>query len=862
MLSKKKILVVEDNDLNREMLSAILSEEYYVLQAENGKVALDILSKNADSIALILLDIVMPIMDGYTFLEIIKSDENLSLIPVIVMTQNDSEDDEVSALSHGATDFVSKPYRPQVILHRVASLISLRENAAMVNQFRYDRLTGLYRKEFFYQKVRERLEENPNEEYSIVCSNVENFKLYNDTFGIKAGDALLKEIAEKLKSMVGDDGICGRYSADRFMCLQKREREKADREYFFSETYSEQNGSGQNVSMKWGIYEITNRELPIEHMCDRALLAADSVKGHYNHPFAIYDDNMRFKLLREKHITDAMEAAISEEQFVIYFQPKYSLSDECLAGAEALVRWVHPEWGILSPGEFIPLFEKNGFIPRLDGYVWEHVLKTLQDWKEKGYPQIPVSVNVSRADIFQPHLADTLLGLTKKYGIDPEYLHLEITESAYTENPGQIVTTINQLRHLGFIVEMDDFGSGYSSLNMFSQVRIDILKLDMKFIRNETAKPAEQSILDDIIAMAHRMHLSVVAEGVETKEQVKRLYNVGCDYIQGYFFAKPMPVAEFEELLKTKTIHKVQNTERAPQYDELMLKILVADEDEKYREKVRRAFSGIYTVIECSDAQSAMENMRLYANNGLCAVILSMDLPENGIETIIKMVRREPSFWYVPVLATISNGEAIEKLPMALETDDFICKCHPIFDLQRRIERLVEITNFKKHEIDLKDKVNRDYITGLLNRRGLKDAMASIRKDDLPLAVCLFDLDDLKKCNDNHGHSMGDKIIRSFADLICRKTREDDIKCRYGGDEFLVILKRVKNSAAAVSRGEDICRSFREYFASENIPSACSVGIAICGVDENPTEGLIERADKALYHAKRENKGGCCLFEE
>lgn len=191
MLPKRQILVVEDNPLNREMLLEILSGQYAVLEAENGQEALDVLKAHADNIAVILLDVMMPVMDGFTFLEKIKADAELSLIPVIVMTQSDSEADEVTALAHGATDFVPKPYRPQVILHRVASIINLRETAAMVNLFQYDRLTGLYSKEFFYQKVRERLQEDPDGAYSIVCSNIENFKLFNDTFGVPAGDRLL-----------------------------------------------------------------------------------------------------------------------------------------------------------------------------------------------------------------------------------------------------------------------------------------------------------------------------------------------------------------------------------------------------------------------------------------------------------------------------------------------------------------------------------------------------------------------------------------------------------------------------------------------------------------------------------------------
>ena len=547
---KRQILIVEDNKLNRAMLCEILSGEYEVLEAENGQEALDLLRRHKDSVALILLDVMMPVMDGYTFLDHIREDAELSLIPVIVATQSDSEADEVAALAHGATDFVPKPYRPRVILHRAASLIKLRETAAMVNQFQYDRLTGLYSKEFFYQKLRERLLEDPEQDYCIVCSNIENFKLVNDMFGAQAGDCLLKEVAAIAQKMVGSTGFCGRFSADRFLCLQNRKQEQQDREHFGQFSDPEPSPLLRKVVMRWGIYEITDRSIPVEQMCDRALLAANSIKGQYNQFFAVYDDSLRDRLLREQAITDAMETALAQGQFVVYYQPKYSLDEERIAGAEALVRWVHPQWGWMSPGEFIPLFEKNGFIPRLDRYVWERVCARLRDWQDRGYRVPPVSVNLSRADVYQDDVADTLSGLTKRYGIDPSCLHLEITESAYMQTSGPIIHTVDALRGLGFVVEMDDFGSGYSSLNMLSRMKLDILKLDLAFTQNETAKPAEQSILADIVTMAHRLRLRVVAEGVETREQLERLRAAGCDYAQGYYFARPMPDTDFEKLLE------------------------------------------------------------------------------------------------------------------------------------------------------------------------------------------------------------------------------------------------------------------------------------------------------------------------
>ncbi len=546
-MQKKRVLVVEDNALNRELLCQILSQEYQVLEAENGAEALKILKDHKDDISLIFLDVVMPVMDGYTFLEHLRSDSGLSFIPVVVTTQGNSEEDEINALSHGATDFVPKPYRPKIILRRAANLIELQENAAMVNQFMYDRLTGLYSREYFYQKVADRLAEDPGTAYAIVCSNIENFKVYNDIFGTKAGDRVLKKIANAGHTLTGEDGLCARYGADRFLYLQKQDE---------LGSWLRQDGSlsklvsAKNIAIKWGVYKITDRSVPVEKMCDRAFLVADSIKGRYNQWVAVYDDVLRDKLLREQAITESMETALTEGQFAVYLQPKYWLGADTLAGAEALARWIHPELGFLSPGEFIPLFEKNGFITRLDRFVWEQTCKLLRQWRQEGYPSIPVSVNVSRADVYQEDLPETLTNLVEQYGIEPQQLHLELTESAYTENPNQIITMVDELRRRGFVIEMDDFGSGYSSLNMLNQVHFDILKLDMKFIQTETAKPGEMSIMRFVVNLAKWLNLSTVAEGAETKAQVERLRDVGCDYAQGYYFSRPLPIPEFEALLK------------------------------------------------------------------------------------------------------------------------------------------------------------------------------------------------------------------------------------------------------------------------------------------------------------------------
>ena len=267
-------------------------------------------------------------------------------------------------------------------------------------------------------------------------------------------------------------------------------------------------------------------------MCDRAGLALNQIKNHYGKNVAFYTDSLRTDLIREQQILDSMETALKEHQFQVYYQPKYDIHSDSIAGAEALVRWIHPEYGFMSPADFIPLFERKGFITKLDYYVWREACETLCKWKEEGRKVVPISVNISRVDFSVPDLAEWIISLVDRHEIDRKLLHLEITESVYAEDPKYIVETIEKLRANGFVIEMDDFGSGYSSLNALSELPVDILKLDMKFIQSSTEN--RKNILGFVISLSKWLNLPMIAEGVETREQLDKLKNFGCDYVQGY----------------------------------------------------------------------------------------------------------------------------------------------------------------------------------------------------------------------------------------------------------------------------------------------------------------------------------------
>ena len=562
--------------------------------------------------------------------------------------------------------------------------------------------------------------------------------------------------------------------------------------------------------------------------------------------------------INEAELSGEIEAALQQGQLDVYYQPKYSLQDESLIGAEALVRWHHPRHGLLEPEQFLHLAERQGLMAKLDMYVWQHACSQLRQWHEQGYKSLNLSINVSQDAWDAYDLVQQCDDFLEEYTFKPEHLHLEISEDLYTRNPDQVTQRLKQLRERGFVLDLDDFGFGCSSLTMLSELPLDMLKLDKDFVRRETAKPYDVSLLSDIIAIAHRLDLSVVAEGVETREQMKRLRVMTCDFVQGFFFAKPMAAAEFTMLLETQRLRRPRLLSSFfPQGKSHRL--LVVDESEHYANLIKETFGDFYEIIYVSTAAAAVELLSS-EQHSISAIILSMTLPTNGADEIFKLVRQKPGNWHIPIVATIPNGNVASQYPLLLEADDFLCKAHPVADLRKRVDALMDMLAFDERERILLEAASRDYMTGLYNRRGLQAALASLRKEDFPLAICLFDLDNLKQVNDTHGHDAGDRFIEAFADIVRHRTRLDDIQCRYGGDEFILVLKRMENEEFASKKAQEICKAFTEVNIEEDVRPSASVGIVMCGPEKRPNAHFIEQADKAMYKAKALQRGSCYIW--
>lgn len=548
-MEKRLILIVDDNLINRKVLGNILKDLYVCIEATNGQDALNILAERRGEVSAIFLDLAMPIMDGFEFLKVRLQNEDLLSIPVIVQTQKEGVDAEIRCLADGASDFLTKPYNPKLLMHRLANIIKLRENESFITIVQHDTLTGLYNTEGFYTKAEQIIKSNPDKIYTILYADINQFKIISQIFDDNVGDEVLKYVGQSLKKIFGPESLVARFSADRFYALVDY---KIDQEEITDKLQKllEKAPASNLLNVQIGVYE-NNREYKhsIKSMCDFARMSIVSIKGQYGKMFAFYNDSDYAKVLREQRMTSQMDKALEERQFSVYFQPKVEIESGMIIGAEALVRWIHPEDGFMSPGEFIPLFESNGFITKLDKFVWEEVCKIQRKCIDSGLQVVPISVNVSRNDIYDNLLVDFLNSLLDKYNLPAYLLHLEITETAYMQGQDKLIPVVKALSESGFYIEMDDFGSGYSSLNMLSELPVDMIKLDMLFMMNRAKNTNSKSVIHLVVGIAKELNLDVIAEGVETEEDVRYLKSIGCKLAQGYYYAKPMPFESFEKLL-------------------------------------------------------------------------------------------------------------------------------------------------------------------------------------------------------------------------------------------------------------------------------------------------------------------------
>ena len=412
----------------------------------------------------------------------------------------------------------------------------------------YDVLTGIYNMQAFYDRASSMMRNNPKRQYYIVRLDIDRFKVINDLYGLEEGDRLLKTIAGLLSDRMKDNAAYGRISGDIFCACVACTREETISFVQDIAAKLAEYPLASKIIPSFGICKVDNVQTPINVLCDWANLALKTVKGSFYPIYAFYDETLRHQILSEKKIESEMDLALLRKEFLMYLQPKVDIATSKIIGAEGLVRWNHPEEGLIPPDCFVPLFEKNGFIIQMDEYIWEQACICLKRWIDMGLEPVPVSVNVSRMHIHDNQLSEKLLDLIRKYDLPPELLELELTESIFFENEELLVGTIRKLQQDGFSISLDDFGAGYSSLNMLKDLSIETIKLDRGFFNEVIVTPRGKTVVAHTISLAKALNINIIAEGVENQEQAEFLLNAGCPFAQGYYYSMPVPIGKFEEL--------------------------------------------------------------------------------------------------------------------------------------------------------------------------------------------------------------------------------------------------------------------------------------------------------------------------
>ena len=549
--SRQNIMVIEDNQDCQEILQNVLEESYNITVVSNTQEALLLLMDAPTTYSLILLELDLPDSACINFLKQRNNQTFLQSIPVIVIT-GDGNDNGCYKL--GADEFIRKPLNtPDIILARCERTMALFENKNLVQQTERDKLSGLYTIDYFFEYLKQIIPLDMGSDRDAIVIDIEHFRLINEIYGRSVGDQILADIGNYLQQILTTlNAIACRAGADVFYvyCIHQESYQELQEDL---QDILAHHVKVNNIRARVGVWQFVERGVTDpETWFDRAKSACDRISGNFTVSVATYNSGLHTKHLREERLIRDIYEAIEHKDLKVYYQPKYAIQGDKphLRSAEALIRWIHPTLGFISPADFIPLFESNGLIQMVDYYVWKEAAAQIRRWKDEYDFTVPVSVNVSRIDIYDPDLENKFCNILKENNLSPSEYMIEITESAYAENAQGLIEVLESMRQKGFKIEMDDFGTGYSSLGMLTEIPIDILKIDMSFVRSMEKHEKNKRMVELIIDIAKFLKVPCVAEGVETESQLRALRRMGCDVIQGYFFSKPVSPEDFVKFIE------------------------------------------------------------------------------------------------------------------------------------------------------------------------------------------------------------------------------------------------------------------------------------------------------------------------
>lgn len=767
-----------------------------------------------------------------------------------------------------------------------------------------DFVTGGLNRRGYLRQCRRYLDgvENPRE-LAVLVFNIKGFKAINELFGVEGGDEILKLTYGHLKNSSLRPVMIARIEGDRFACLV--EQKYLDYDELTEICKKNYIRDDKNISMyvRCGVYLVEDRNTPVNTMCDYAKIAKDCIVDEYIKPYAIFDQSMRRNYIVQSEARGRIVKALEKREFEVYYQPIFHARTGELVSAEALVRWNHPEQGLISPGDFIPSLEESGHITRLDLFVLEEVKRFQRERKKLGLHVIPISVNLSWMDFFDVAMIRSIMEDLRGESMAGIPVRFEVTETSYAALMGREDHIIGKLREAGAQIMLDDFGSGYASFSTVSDYDFDLIKLDMGFVQKIGMGGKIKSIIHSIIDMVHHMGAKVIAEGVETQEQLDFLNRHGCDYIQGFYFSKPVPEKKFRELLENGLAKKFL----MPVQKHLSLTDLISVET---LQKIQDAFSDMTGMaalttdrdgVPITEGSNFTEFCMKHTRNSVLGAKRCFDCDRIGAEVALEkgnscayvchaglmdfsapiMANGEMLGCFIggQVLPEKPDREKVRKIAEELDIDPDLYE-KAVYQVnvveKERIDRaansLYTIANvlsdmaYNKYMMDvandmLREKnmeldflANYDILTKLSNRHHMLQFFEQFKKSGKPYCVIIGDIDDFKVINDTYGHNCGDLVLQTVADIIKKTLEHRGVPCRWGGEEFLMLVYGNREIAGEIM--ELVRQKIEENSVSyhgQKVGVTMTFGMAFCTEHAN-VEKIISLADQRLYYGKNHGK--------
>ena len=719
-----------------------------------------------------------------------------------------------------------------------------------------DPVTGGLNETGFYLEA-EKCLQSQNDQYSIVAMDLRNFHQIYQTFGSTDGTRVLVHVHKVLKNLMSGAEPVARINGDTFCFLLKNRQEDEVRARLMricesANRFNQKRQDPYLLKFCFGIYVPQDHTESLVVMQEKAVQLLEQPGSEPRYRF--YESTGE-PLARKRELVEEMERALCHGDFIVYLQPKIRLGDRRIAGAEALVRWRHPQRGILNPSAFVPLMEEYHMIHLLDTYLFEQLCRKLADWKREKRELCPISVNLSRETLEIDRFLDPYTRLCQTYGISPELIEFELAEAILLENPQKLRTIIDEIHTSGFQCALDDFGKAFIPLDLLRELDIDAIKLDRSFFYGENNNRRNRYIIEAILKLAAQMHIRTVAEGIDNASQVQYLQQAACDMIQGFHYFRPMSMEEFERnayqdgvLRYVEAEGARSNTDHHPAPHQASSNIVMFS----YLPQEDR--------VVFSDAFSPVLENQLVFSNALALFRSSSLIHENDREDFFHLLERchKEDSWVENTLRFYVSGGRYEWLEVHLYEEPAYYAGEAVIS-----GTLVNMAGWKNEVDRWREKANRDALTGLYNREYFEHfTAAALEKDTLSSAAIVFvDIDDFKRVNDTLGHIFGDDILCCVAKRILGVFRHTDIVARYGGDEFVVFVSGIGRPELE-KRLSQLCEVFRFPYRNDTVTYQISgsIGAAMFPGDGSDYQELLDHADCALYAAKEQGKDQFMLY--